>query len=246
MADLDTRPGPREHLHALRKYVRKPVSGALERAERECREIDDEREAFEALAERVADLRTASTPARPVPSVSAPVPRSGADGEDLREAYRETVMAVPHYEAVYDEPLVTNARAEFGPDIGSLFASETTSRLLPAQQQTIVSAARQAAADRAEVCETLEDEITSLRSLRGEITAVLDELDSTVVPSWYYPQFQESLLSIITTRQSQLDERTLSHLDGHNLCESLYEDQPQTYPVLMAVARLVDCVAVKE
>jgi len=74
---------------------------------------------------------------------------------------------------------------------------------------------------------------------------VLDELDSTIVPAWYRQQFHDNLLAIIETRQAQLEERSIPQLDGHDLCESLYHDEPQTYPVLMAIARLRDCVTIR-
>jgi hypothetical protein len=113
------------------------------------------------------------------------------------------------------------------------------------QQETVAAAARQVAADRDELCETLDAEITSLQSLRADLMEVLKKLDSTIVPGWYREEFKTKLMGIITTRQSQLEARSLSHLDGHNLCESLYQQDPQAYPVLMAVARLRDCVTIR-
>lgn len=245
MADIETRPPPREYLSSLRQHVQEPVSNALERSRRERREIERERDAFEAFAERVADLSTASASKASIPSMTVRSSSSVADADALRRLYAETVMAVPHYEAVYDEPIRTNVRAELGPEVAALFEQPgTTARLVPAQQRAVVSAARQAATDREEFCDTLEAEVASLRSLREDLTGILDELDSTIVPAWYYQQFRDDLSSIITTRQAQLTERSVGYLDGHNLCESLYCDLEHTYPVLKAVARLLDCVTV--
>jgi len=245
MADLDTRPGPREYLCSLRQHVREPISNAVERVQREHREVARERDAFEAFAERVTDHPTEPTDVRPAPAVTVLSARSARESESLRTAYSETVMGVAHYETVYGESLTAHVRAELGPEIATLFESSADGALIPEQRRTVVAAARQAAADRDEFCGTLEAELESLRSLRAEITAILDELDSTTIPAWYHQQFTNELTSIIRTRQAHLAERSLSYLDGHNLCESLYHDEPQTYPVLMALARLRDCVTVR-
>lgn len=245
MADLDTHPGPRDYLCSLRQHVREPISNALETAQREHREVARERDALEAFADRVSDLSTTPSRSSPPATVTLRSSHQSADIEALRQAYRETVMAVSHYEEVYDESLVVNVRAELGPEIATLFEPNTELSLLPVHQQTVVSAARQGATDRDELCDTLEAEISSLRSLRTDLTAVLEKLDSTIVPGWYRERFKNNLMTIITTRQSQLEERSLSHLDGHNLCESLYQHEPQTYPVLMAVARLRDCITIR-
>lgn len=245
MADLDTRPGPRDYLFSLRQHVRKPISNALETAQQEHREVTRERDALDAFADRVSDFSTISSASISPSTVSLHSSQQSTDIEGLRQAYRETVMAVPHYDEVYDESLVSNVRAELGPEIATLFESNTEVSLISVQQQTVITAARQRAADRDKLCETLDAEISSLRSLRADLTAVLEELDSTIVPGWYRERFKDKLMAIITTRQSQLEERSLSHLDGHNLCESLYQNEPQTYPVLMAVARLRDCVTLQ-
>ncbi|WP_254280775.1 DUF7260 family protein [Haloarcula marina] len=245
MADLDTRPGPREYLSSFRQHVRKPISNALERVQRERREEVRERDAFEAFADRVADLPTTSSTSQSVFAVTALPDRSTTDTEALRQAYRDTVMSVPHYETVYDESLTENVRAELGPEIAALFTSTTGPSLLLEHQRAVLSAAEQARTDREEFQDTLDAESESLRSLREDLTAVLDELDSTIVPAWYRQQFHDNLLAIIETRQSQLEERSIPQLDGHDLCESLYQDEPQTYPVLMAVARLHDCVTIR-
>jgi hypothetical protein len=246
MADLDTRPGPREYLCSLRQHVREPITSALEHVQRERREVTRECEAFEAFADRVAEFSTTAAKSQPAPVTTDFSSRQTTEADSLREAYRETVMAVSHYERVYDEPLVANVRAELGAEIATLFESTGDTALIPAQQQAVVSAAKQAATDREEFCDALETEEAALESLLADLTAVLDELNSTVVPAWYRQTFREKLTAIITTRQSQLAERSFSYLNGHNLCESLYSDQPQTYPVLMAVARLHDCVEIRE
>jgi hypothetical protein len=245
MADIEACPSPREYLSSLRHHVREPVSNALDRSRRERREVERERDAFEVFAERVDDLPAMSVSQASVPAMTVRSSPTVADADALRRLYAETVTAVPHYERVYDEPITTNVRAELGPEIAALFEQTASGAgLVPTQQQAIVSAARQAATDRAEFCDTLEAEVASLQSLREDLTAVLDELDSTIVPPWYYQQFRDNLSSIITTRQAQLTARSVAYLDGHNFCESLYSDEAHTYPVLKAVARLLDCVTV--
>lgn len=87
-------------------------------------EVAAERDAFAAFAERVEACPTPSPSSVASGSVPRAVTTRSDDAPDhaarLRRAYRETVMAVDHYDVVYDEPLVVNAAAELGPDAATV------------------------------------------------------------------------------------------------------------------------------
>lgn len=246
MAELKFPHGPRQHLTALRDHVCEPVCTAIELAEREQHEVALERDAFERFADRARAIPVDST----LESGLTAIPVTDDSGSNsisaLRRAYSKTVTDLDHYEEEYDESITENATAEFGPEIATLFDPASHTAFTERHRRCLVSAALQSAADREEFCETLGAELESLQSVRERLLAVLNELDSSVVPGWYRQQFQERLLEIITARQSAIEDRSPTHLDGHNLCQYLYGTEPQTYPALRAVARLLDSVTVRE
>lgn len=156
-------------------------------------------------------------------------------------------MAVDHYDGVYGESLLENASAEFGPDLASLLSSETPTTFTQSHKKLLVAAANQRARDRDEFGDRLDSELHSLRSRRHDITTVLDNLDTSIVPDWYREQFEEELRHVIRTRQSTLgSQSTVSYIDEHSLCAYLYAEESWTYPVLTATARLLDSVSVLE
>lgn len=81
-----------------------------------------ERDAFAQFNRRLAKIEVSPTPAM----VSASVPLGSVDSppddrqlEQVRDAYRETVMSVSHYEDDYGESLAENMREEFGDEIAT-------------------------------------------------------------------------------------------------------------------------------
>lgn len=246
MVETDSRPEPRTYLHSLRRHVLDPISTAIGIVDREQTEVTLERDAFERFADRTRSLPSKPPRTGTVPTVSIPLQSSTTDTAALRRAYSETVMNVPHYEDAYDESVTENVTAEFGPEIATLFDPGAVTSVTEATRERVVMAASQAAADRDEFCGTLDSELESLRVARRELSTVLDELDSSVIPAWYRQEFEGRLSEIIECRQSEIDGRSISYFDGHNLCTYLYGDEPRTYPALTAVARLLDSVTVRE
>lgn len=60
MAELESHHDPRQHLSMLRQHVLAPVLTAETLTEREQAEVANERDAFEAFADRVATITTES------------------------------------------------------------------------------------------------------------------------------------------------------------------------------------------
>lgn len=165
----------------------------------------------------------------------------------LQEGYEETVMAVHHYDHVYGESIEDNASAEFGPDLASLLSSETPTTFTQSHKKLLVAAAKQRARDRDEFCDRLDAELHSLGSRRNDITTILNNLDTSIVPVWYREQFENEIRQLLRTRQSALgSQSSVPYLDEHSLCAYLYAEESWTYPILTATARLLDSVSVPE
>lgn len=236
-----------QYLCILRKYVLSPLLVANTYLEQEREEVKSEQEAFEQFAVEVAEISTVSpnTPVLPVRNGIEKVPSRQSDA--LRKAYRETVMAVPHYDEVYGESLTENIVVEFGPEFSELFQSTSGASFTDHQKKLLIAAAKQSAEDRADFTDTLDSEKESLRSSQQDLTKLLDELDTSIVPAWYRQQFTDQLEDVLSTRQTILTTwSSLPNLDGHDLCAYLYGDELWTYPVLTAIARLLHSVVIHD
>jgi hypothetical protein len=230
----------------LRSHVLDPLTDAQAVVQREATEIDTEREAFDHLAQRVTTMET--VPERqPEPQAHTLTVESQLQAADqLREAYRETVMDVPHFEDVYGESLETNVAAELPPDVAVLF-QDPADQITPDQKTRIRAATTNARASREALAANLAHEQESLATAHDELDAVITQLDGPHVPGWYTSKFEATLTTTIQTRQEILDDRPHgSRADGHDLCQYLYADQGWTYPVLSAVARLRSAVECPE
>ena len=230
----------------FRGHVLDPLVDAQAIVQREAIEIDAEREAFEQLAQRVTTIETVPD-RQPEPQAHTLTVESQLQAAgQLREAYQETVMNVPHYDDVYGESLETNVAEELPPDVAVLFQGPAD-RITPDQKTRIRAAATNARASRETLAANLGDEQESLAAAHDELEAVITQLDGPHVPGWYTAQFEATLTNTIQTRQEILDDRPhRSRSDGHDLCHYLYADQGWTYPVLTAVARLRNAVECPE
>jgi len=217
-----------------------------------------ERDAFQRFRRRVASLDV--TPTR-MPdggqtlgvgtlSVSEPPDERLAR---VRDAYRETVMAVDHYGAEYDEPLATNLGAEFGEGVAEALVNGQT--LTPALRTTLVEGASDASDRRAKLCRALDTEADTLR----ESAATLREVERTVEAAdgptlsesydsltrrWDRLQEAEATVEgVLAEQQSDLHEEygVAPRLGGPvSLHEYLYADESYTHPVLAEGADLLE------
>jgi hypothetical protein len=230
----------------LREHVLEPLEDAQSIVQHEATEIDTERGAFDQLAQRVTTIETVPDRRPELQAHTLTLESHLPAAKQLRQAYRETVMDVPHYEDVYGESLETNVAAELLPDVAVLF-QDPADQITPDQKTRIRAAATNARASRETLAANLADEQESLATAYDELEAVITQLDGPHVPGWYTAQFEAALTKTIQTRQEILDDRPHgSRSDGHDLCQYLYADQGWTYPVLTAVARLRSAVECPE
>lgn len=224
---------------SLRRHVLAPLATAESVLDQESEELDAERRAFEQFKTRVAAVETVST-ASAVPATRAPLheKRSRA-AERIRNAFRETVMAVEHYDDVYGESLIEHVAEELSTDIAAGLRRGAHLQFTHLYKRALLSAVDSAIDQREKFCTALGDERESLSWSRDELRALLEDLDGTRVPASDGGNFTDALDEIACHRQETFAGRTASpRTDGHDLCAYLYTDCVWTYPVLTAVTRL--------
>lgn len=242
------------------------IAGARSLLEEERQRIADEAEAFGAFARRVADVDVARTPATdggprgpgipggPTKTAAMRTPGTNEGLDAVRDAYRETVMGVPHYEAEYDESLATNMSLEFGEDVAS--AIEGGAMLTPQLKETLVERSRTARRQRMELlrqlgseAEALDDAEKTLRRCRKSADRIEDAsleertFDDLVAEWRLLEDRQETAEAVLTERQEHVQERdrkTGTRPGGPSFEEYLYERHEVTYPVLAEGSSLVD------
>ncbi|MFC7078651.1 DUF7260 family protein [Haloarcula halophila] len=245
MAETTLPDGPRQYLRVFRHHVREPISDAQGRVAREREEIAAERSAFEAFRTAVADLRPVTvSPSKRQRSVVG-LDSQPDQVERLCETFESTVMSVPHYEAVYDESLSQHMLAELG-DPAAAVVDSPTNTITPQQRSALLTAIDRTIDDRTAYADVLAEEATALATADSAIKEIVEGLDDVLIQDWYKAEFETRLDEIIRDRQSVVHGRiSPSPIDGRSLCVHLYADQPWTFPVLTAVARLQDAVVVE-
>ncbi len=221
----------------------------------ECERTIAERDAFADFQHRVAALdppnpspdahsQMHELPQTIDPHLSQSSPPTGLD--DIQQAYRETVMSIPHYNEEYDEPLAQNLAFEVGEELAA--AITTHSQLTPYLQHTIVQAAGVASNRREQFIPRLNTERRILEEMQqtlGEITEQHDQLTAQPRYQQSIEDLQEAhdgLTSCLTACEQVLDERQTHRTAGHtaephtdeivDLHEYLYQSLDVTYPVL--------------
>ncbi|PAU83205.1 hypothetical protein CK500_10395 [Halorubrum salipaludis] len=243
----------------------------------ERRRIADEREAFRAFRGRVA-----SVPSEPIRTDGGAGPvadagRAGIAGEfgavgaaaaagsrgsgppagsglvAVRDAYRETVMSVPHYEAEYDDTYERSVAEEFGPEIA--YALTRGSRFHAECKRSLIDAAETAVEERERFGDTVEAEAESVERAASRLAPIRSEVASTARTDFSRDGFgtldayrarTEALLDdcdrIAARRQRELAsrDRELAIGDDLDVPTYLYQDLSATYPVLATVGAVGD------
>ncbi len=220
-----------------------------------------ERDAFDRFARTVAGLDpsrgsyqvTAGAGGAAAATVAGTAPSDGRL-EAVREAYRESVMTMPHYEEEYDEPLGRHLSGEFGEEVAT--AVTEGERLTPGLQQVLVERAREAARERDRLMRRLDSEVDALEAAGDELRSVesavrdaerrsLDELGFRgLADEWNrLGELEARLGRLLTDRQSSLRARE-GRAGGRaeSLVQYLYADLATDHPVLVDGTVLLDRV----
>lgn len=174
----------------------------------------------------------------------------------VREAYQETIMAVPHFEAEYDDSLEANMSMEFGPELGTQIATGTC--LTPQLYEALLTTSKGARDERETLLPALERERESLRSVRNTLDDCerrgaalganarrttdpvrLDSIDERLA------EIESDCETAAATRQQLLHGRSaaaLSGIDGTSLARYLYGDCSVTCPALAEIVACLDTI----
>ena len=226
----------------------------------ERRRCAGERKSFEAFRSALADVETvgrvesvaAGESAGPaaVHTVGASRTRPNDGVRQVCEAYRRTVMAVPHYDEEYGEPLAENLAQEFGADVATAIANASV--LTDDLRDAVDDAAAASRTERDEFVGLLDREKSSLRAVERRLDEAADRLDA-LDPRERSPtgeefdelreryeavqDLRERLDELAADRQRTLTahRRTLSDRVP-SVTEFLYPDADERFPVLASVA----------
>ncbi len=182
----------------------------------ERRTLGDEQEAFDQFASRLESIAPASANGRP----RLPVRQAATSGlKRVCDAYRATVMAVPHYRDEYDESLPVHLGEELGENLA--LALTQGSSLSPPLKASLAQAAALAVERRSAVIDTLDREIHALDRHRERLGDVHSRLAAHHDRSFEDARFdtlqahREELLALrarceglVAERQEQLRELT--------------------------------------
>jgi len=241
----------------------------------ERRRVGDEREALRAFRGRIS-----SVPSEPVrtdggagaagggggpigvaggtgaPSAGGPRgsgPPAGSGLVAVRDAYRETVMSVPHYEAEYDDTYERSVAEEFSPELA--YALTRGSRFHRECKRSLLDATATAIEERERFVETVRSESESVERAASRLAPIRSEAESTGQREFSEARFgtldayraRTAVLiddcdRIAARRQRELasHERALGIGGDIDVPTYLYQDLAPTYPVLAAVADVGD------
>ena len=185
-----------------------------------------------------------------VESVSVAEPLRAA-----REAYRETVMATPHYDREYGESLREHVAAEFGSSVATQFADGQA--LTPLLRRSLRGGSAEAIRQRAELLKSLASERRSLRRCRDAVVDAQDRLDAVHGRLDEDPDtatlceiddrlatLESECERVLTRRQRQINNRSgiLLTDDATSFAEYLYGDLDSCFPVLTAATECIETI----
>ena len=189
----------------------------------------------------------------PSPSVASSPSTTGRGLVAVRDAYEETVMSVPHYEAEYNDTYERSLLAEFGPELTAALTREP--RLGDRTRSSLLSRTTEAIEQREMLIELVAAEADSLDRAASNLRPVLDELATLSRTDFTAERFgaldgyrarlavlEDTCDGIAERRQHDRTDAERSVVIGAvpDVQTYLYQELPVTYPVLAAVAEAGD------
>jgi hypothetical protein len=223
-----------EYLQVLRDHVRAPVEEARQHAQEERAELASEVDAFAQFGQHVDEATPRTPHGRQLP---AGLQRGSNQLERLRNAYRETVLSLPHFDARYGESLAESVEMEFGPEVATVFTADGAA-FTPIVKERLLRTVEESTTIRDRLVENIDEELESLARADTRLASVVDRVDRAQLPIRPNTELTTQLDSLVRMRQEHLcRSRVTEAADGHDLCDYLYAPEPWTYPVLVAVCR---------
>jgi Asp-tRNA(Asn)/Glu-tRNA(Gln) amidotransferase C subunit len=232
------------------------VRSARRITDEERQRVRSEAEALAAFASEVSELEPRPAPGGRETAGATTMVETVSSGslEEVADAYRGTVMDVPHYEAEYGETLARNMAQEFGDDVaGAVVAGRA---LTPQLKETLLKRSGRAHRLRLALLEHLEAESEELADLAETFERIVNSVEriededlddasfEALVGEWYLLEDREQeSQEIVERRQETVHSRRsiAKHLpDTPTLEEYLYEPMDVTHPVLSDATDLLD------
>lgn len=141
--------------------------------------------------------------------------RSGLD--TVRKRYRETVLAVPRFEEVYNERFHEHITAEFGHDLASVVIKDT--QFTQSIQTLLVKQANESAKERERYLDILEiedDSVAEAADRLKQTETVLDDIDIGTIYRYSFDEllsYEQGLGKKIKRCQRVLEDRQKSASD---------------------------------
>ncbi|MFW5956286.1 MAG: DUF7260 family protein [Halorhabdus sp.] len=231
------------------------IETAIQCVDEEMDLLETEQTAFRRFRARLAAIppqqstgRQLPTPGHDTAAVRHP------DSKPLTEvktAYRETVMAVPHYDREYGDTLRESLAAEFGAELARYLSESQT--LGPLAYSALLEESERAKTDREtlrtqiqterrsllEMNESLNDLESELHELSNRISAAgtsktLARIDNRLAA------LEQQCLDLVNRRQTTIHDRRgqrLAGIEGTSLAQYLYQDMETVTPVLFEATR---------
>lgn len=212
--------------------------------ERERRHLADERSAFARFRDRLEGL----DPDASLGEARARTVRDDRGVSRVREAYAETVMAVPHYRERFDEPFGAHVAGELSPELAVALGRDD--RLRPYLKRSLSTAVDAAIRGRTTLLAVVADEREDLEALADRLEGIDAEREAIVGQPIDRMEFNALRLSrrrlrglaercdeLAGARQTTIREgRRFAPGTGDELGEYLYADCASGYPFLSAIA----------
>ncbi|MFB6232731.1 MAG: hypothetical protein ABEH61_00580 [Haloarculaceae archaeon] len=237
------------------------IDTALRLIEEELELVTVEREAFDRFVSRLRDRGVSGQEPTAAAGGAQTMLLTGATGPSenlraVRQAYRDTVMDVPHYEREYGDTLVANMAAEVGPTLAGQLADGQ--RLTPPVYDALLEASERCRDDREDFCRLLRAERDSLQRIATE----LNDVESRVVElgeridgapnSGVLARVDDELTALETRctdlaarRQETIHGRSgskASGVDDVSLVQYLYADLETVTPALSDIATRLESI----
>jgi len=226
---------------------------ARETLDREIEEIEAERRAFLAFAERVEGIPVQqSSAAMATPQTIQTFENTNPPVADVATAFEETVMSLPHYRETYGGGAFDQMAIEFDADlVASLHRPGSMSDTV---KRGLTQHATDAAAKREDLLDILAEERQAVDEAESRFEPVLADIEAMndrPLPERSYAELQDyyARLGELRTRIGEISrdrqrviqthKRTLTwNREAVTLQEYLYGGSSPTYPVLDTVTRL--------
>lgn len=219
-----------------------------------------ERAAFTDFAERVEDIEPRLASAGDgYPGVGETLVRANATDGRLRrvqDAYRETVMAVPHYEEEFGEPLELNMTAELGSEVApAVFDGQG---FTPQLKQALVTKSEEAYRQRVTLENRIDTEESRLSTAEDTFEAVerrLATLNETPLSEQSFADLEQTYRrlagleadtrDVVEERQTIVRRELRDESDDEepaNFFQYLYRPLSVDYPVLADGTSLLETI----